>query len=161
MERRPRGTARRRLAAVAAAIFLMVLSLGAIAAGWGYVRTARRMRGFATTRGRVTARGVTALRGGEREGRFGQGGGYQPQVTYDYSVGGVAYTSDRWSYAARGLRRALAEQTAAAVPDEVDVFYDPASPGEAYLHTHTPRMGYWLLAGGVLGLLVGLVALLG
>ena len=147
---------------MAAGIFLIVLSLGAIAAGWGYVRTARRMRGFATTRGTVTARGVAPVPGGDtREGRYGKGGGYQPQITYAYAVEGVAHTSQRWSYAARGLRRELAEQTAAAVPDDVEVFYDPARPDEAYLHTHTPRIGYWLVGGGVLGLLIGLVALLG
>jgi len=147
---------------VAAGIFLLVLAAGAIAAGWGYVRTARRMRGFATTRGTVTARGVKTAPGGDtREGRYGKGGGYQPHVTYDYAVGGVAYTSDRWSYATRGLRRSLAEETAAAVPDEVDVFYDPADPREAYLHTHVPRIGYWLVALGVVLALIGLVALLG
>jgi hypothetical protein len=146
---------------VAAGIFLLVLAAGAIAAGRGYVQTARRMRGFATTRGTVTARGVAALHGDTREGRLGRGGNYQPKVSYDYSVAGVAHSSDRWSYAARGRRRSLAEQTAAAVPDEVDVFYDPANPGEAYLHTHTPRVGYWLVALGVVLALIGLVALLG
>jgi hypothetical protein len=147
---------------MAAGIFLLALAAGAIAAGQGYVRTARRMRGFATARGTVTARGVATAPGGDtREGRYGKGGGYQPHVTYDYTVDGVAYTSDRWSYAARGLRRALAEQTAAAVPDAVDVFYDPANPREAYLHTQTPRLGYGLLALGGLLALVGLVALLG
>jgi hypothetical protein len=147
---------------VAAGIFLLVLAAGAIAAGQGYVRTARRMRGFATARGRVTARGIATAPGGDtREGRYGSGGGYQPHVTYDYAVDGVAYTSDRWSYAARGLRKELAEQTAAAVPDEVDVFYDPANPREAYLHTNTPRLGYWLVGLGVVLALVGLVALLG
>ncbi len=145
-----------------AGIFLLLLAAGAIAAGRGYVRTGRRMRGFATTRGTVTARDVQTVPGGDtREGRYGQGGGYQPHVTYDYTVDGIAYTSDRWSYAGRGLKRSLAEQTAAAVPDEVDVRYDPAAPQEAYLHTHTPRLGYWLVALGVVLALIGLVALLG
>jgi Protein of unknown function (DUF3592) len=147
---------------VIAGIFLLVLAAGAIAAGRGYVQTARRMRAFATTRGTVTARGVTTAPGGDtREGRYGQGGGYQPHVTYDYEVGGVAYTSDRWSYATRGLKRSLAEETAAAVPGEVEVHYDAAKPQEAYLHTHTPRLGYWLVALGVALALIGLVALLG
>ena len=49
----------------------------------------------------------------------------------------------------------------AALPDEVEVHYDPARPDEAYLETNTPRMGYWFVGGGVIGLLIGLVALLG
>src|SRR6185437_6028973 len=117
--------------AVVAAIAILVISLGAILAGRGYVRTARRMQSFATTRGHVTAREVVTIGSLSREGKWGQGGNYRPKVTYDYTVGGVAYTSDRVSYANRGLRRSLAEQQLAAFPDEVDVYYDPAAPQEA------------------------------
>jgi hypothetical protein len=146
---------------VAAAIAILVISFGAIAAGWGYVRTARRMRSFQTTRGRVVTRDVVAIPGGTREGRWGKGGGYMPKVTYTYSVDGAAYTSDRSSYAMRGLKKSLAEQEVAAIPDEVEVYYDPASPQEAYLETHTPRIGKVLLAGGAFGVLVGVLALVG
>lgn len=144
-----------------AAIAILVISLGAILAGRGYVRTARKMRSFATTRGHVTAREVVMIGGLSREGKWGQGGNYRPQVTYDYTVGGVAYTSDRLSYAHRGLRRNLAEQQLAAIPDEVDVYYDPAAPQEAYLQKHTATLGRYLLAGGGVGVLFGLVLLLG
>jgi Protein of unknown function (DUF3592) len=145
---------------VAGAIALIVISLGAVAAGWGYVKTGRRMRSFATTRGTVIDRSVVAIPGGGREGRFGEGGGYRPQATYRYEVDGVAHTSDRWGYAYRGIKRSLAEQRVAALPDEVPVYYDPTDPDEAYLETHTPRVGRWLVGGGVIGLLIGLVALL-
>lgn len=145
---------------MASAIFLLVLSAGALGAGWGYVRTARRMRAFVTTRGTVVGRELATLSGGEREGRFGKGGRYRPKVTYTYAVDGVTYTSDRSSYAARGFKQSIAEQQLAALPDEVDVHYDPAAPGEAYLDTHTPTVGIVLLAGGVIGVLIGLVLLL-
>src|SRR3954452_15234823 len=115
------------------ALFLLVLSIGMIAAGWGYVKTARRMRAFATPRGTVVGRDVTTLTGGYREGRWGKGGNYRPLVIYTYEVAGVAYTSDRSSYAARGYKREIVERQLAALPDEVDVYYDPASPKEAYL----------------------------
>jgi len=146
---------------VVAAIAILVISLGAILAGRGYVRTARQMQSFATTRGHVTAREVVMIGGLSREGKWGQGGNYRPKVTYDYTVGGVAYTSDRVSYANRGLRRSLAEQQLAAFPDEVDVYYDPAAPQEAYLEKHTPTLGRYLLAGGGVGALFGLILLLG
>jgi hypothetical protein len=146
---------------VAAAIALLVISCGAIAAGWGYVRTARRMGSFQTARGKVLAREVVAVPGGTREGKWGKGGGYRPKVTYAYTVDGVSHTSDRSSYALRGLKRSIAEQEVAAIPDEVDVYYDPAAPEEAYLETHTPRIGKFLLAGGAFGVLVGVLALVG
>jgi Protein of unknown function (DUF3592) len=146
--------------AVVAAIAIFVISLGAILAGRGYVRTAQRMRSFATTRGRVTSREVVTIAGLNREGRWGQGGKYRPKVTYDYIVDGVAYTSDRTSYAHRGLRRSLAEQQLAAIPDEVDVYYDPAAPDQAYLEKHTPTLGRYLLAGGGIGVLFALILLL-
>jgi len=141
-------------------IGLLVISLGAIAAGWGHVKTAGRMRSFATTRGRVVAREIATVSGLSREGRWGQGGNYRPNVTYEYTVGGVAYTSDRTSYVLRGLRRSLAEQQLAAIPDEVEVHYDPAAPQEAFLETHTPRLGRILIAGGGVGALLALLVIL-
>jgi Protein of unknown function (DUF3592) len=146
---------------VVAAIAILVISVGAILAGRGYVRTAQKMRSFATTRGHVTAREVVMMTGLSREGRWGQGGNYRPKVTYDYTVDGVAYTSDRTTYAHRGLRRSLAERQLAAVPDDVDVYYDPAAPQEAYLEKHSPTLGRYLLAGGGAGVLFGLILLLG
>jgi uncharacterized protein DUF3592 len=146
---------------VVAAIAILVISLGAILAGRGYVQTARRMRSFETTRGHVTGREVVMIAGLDREGRWGQGGNYRPKVTYDYTVGGVAYTSDRTSYAHRGLKRSLAEQQLAAIPDDVEVYYDPASPDQAYLEKHSPALGRYLLAGGGVGFLFGLIILLG
>jgi uncharacterized protein DUF3592 len=146
---------------VAFKIIILVISSAAIAAGWGYVATARRMRSFATTRGKVLDREVAAAPSASGEGRWGKGGGYTPKVTYTYVVNGVAYTSDRWSYAMEGLKRSTAEQALAAVPDEVDVYYDPKSPQVAYLHTHTPRIGYVLVAGGAIGLLAALASLFG
>ena len=144
---------------MASAIFLLVLSVGMIAAGWGYVKTARRMRAFETTRGTVIGRDVTTLTGGYREGRWGRGGNYRPLVIYTYEVGGVSYTSDRSSYAARGFKRSVVEQQLAALPDEVDVYYDPASPQEAYLERHSPTIGNFLVAGGAVGVLIAVLLL--
>jgi uncharacterized protein DUF3592 len=146
---------------LAAAIALLVISLGAILAGRGYVRTAQQMRSFASTRGHVTGREIVTLAGLNREGRWGQGGNYRPKVTYDYTVGGVAYTSDRTTYAHRGLRRSLAEERLAAYPDDVEVFYNPAAPEEAYLEKHTTALGRYLVVGGGIGVLFALILLLG
>lgn len=147
---------------MASAIFVLLISLGAIVAGAGYVRTARRMRSFGTTRGTVIGRELATLPGGDtREGRWGQGGGWMPKVTYTYVVDGVSHTSNRLGYAYRGLKQSVAEKQLAAIPDEVDVHYDPADPQVAYLQTHRPRLGMVLVAGGLVGLAGALIALLG
>jgi hypothetical protein len=146
---------------LAGAIALLVISLGALLAGRGYIKTARRMRLYRTTRGRVVGRELATVGGDTREGRWGQGGGYRPKVTYEYTVDGVGHTSDRTSYAHRGFKKAIAEQQLAAIPDDVDVYYDPDSPEVAYLTKHNPRMGYWFLTGGTLGVLIALVVAFG
>jgi hypothetical protein len=144
---------------VLSAIFLFVLSLGAIAAGMGSIRTSDRMRSFAVTPGTVIARDVQLIGtlGGPPAARWGKGGGYAPKVTYTYAVDGTTYTSDRWTYAQRGLQRALALERAQALPDSVAVHYNPTKPEEAYLETHTPKLGRWLILGGLAGCLVALM----
>ena len=140
-------------------IGLIVISLGAIVAGRGYIRIAKRMRSYATTRGRVLKREL-ARTGHDNEGQFGKGGNYRPLVTYSYVVDGVEHTSDTFSYAHRGLRESLVLEQLRALPDDVDVFYDPADPDQAYLEKHTPRIGYWFVGGGTIGILMGLIMLI-
>lgn len=152
----------RRLAAVVSAVFLLVLSAGAIAAGVGYVRKALAMRGFVSTRATVIDRAVVALPGrGAREGVFGEGGGYAPKVTYRFTVDGQHHTSDKLGYAQRGYKKQLAERRVAEIPNEVEVWFDPRNPNEAYLERHSAGLGWALIAGGgvvVLGVLAWLVA---
>jgi len=146
---------------VAATIFLLVLSLAVLAVGLSFVRTAKRMRTFTTTRGRVVERELALVGGDQTEGRWGRGGGYRPKVTYTYEVDGTSYTSDRSGLVHRGLKKTLAEEALAAIPDEVDVYYDPAAPQEAFLETSTPRVGRFLIAGGGCGVVLSLLILLG
>jgi Protein of unknown function (DUF3592) len=145
---------------MAGSIFMLVISLGMIVAGWGYVRMSRRMRTFQTTRGRVVGRELATVGADTREARWGSGGGYRPKVTYTYTVAGVEYTSDKSTYAHRGLKKRLAEQQLAAIPDEVDVHYDPASPATAFLEKHNPRLGYWLVGFGILFALIALISMI-
>jgi hypothetical protein len=148
--------------AMASGIVLMLISAGAVFAGRGYVRAARAMRGFETTRGRVIAREVAVVPSADtREGHWGKGGGYWPKATYVYEVGGQSYTSDRLRYGWQGLKQSVAEQELAAIPDEIDVYYDPAAPQVAYRVLHKPRLGYALITGGAFGVLIALVLIVG
>ena len=144
------------------AVALLVISIGALVAGRGYTATARRMRTFATTRGTVLEKRAIPLPTGDtREGAFGSGGGYQPYVRYAYEVDGRPFESDKVSYALRGMKRALVEERVAAWPDVVDVHYDPADPSVAYLETHTPATGRWLVVGGTIGAVLAVLIAVG
>jgi hypothetical protein len=145
---------------VAFAIGLLVISIGAIVAGAGYIKTANRMRSFATTRGAVLSKEVGTVPSGDRqEGRFGKGGGAVPKVIYRYKVDGVEYTNDRWSYAWRGMKRSIIEEQLAQIPDEIDVHYDPAKPKESYLELHAPNTGTYFVAAGIAGVVFALFVL--
>jgi hypothetical protein len=147
---------------MAEGIFALVIFGGMLVAGVSYIRTAHRMRTFATTRGRIVGREVVDdINFDNQEAVFGDGGGFTPKYTYTYAVGATTYTGDKLGYATRGYRKRLVEQKLAAMPDEVDVHYDPANPRDAYLELNTPTMGWWFIAGGTLGVLVVVVALLG
>ena len=137
---------------IAYAIGFVVIGLGAILAGGGHVRTAFRMRGYGTTRGRVFKRELVMFGG---EGRR-----YRAKVTYRYAVDGVEHTSDKNTYVHYGRYRDAAQAELDAIPDDVDVFYDPYDPSEAYLQKHVPRLGYWLAGGGLVMGLFGLLLLL-
>jgi hypothetical protein len=145
-----------------AALFVLVIAIGAIAAGVGYVRAAHRMRGFKTTRGRITSREAARVVGFDRqEARWGSGGGYTPAFTYTYEVAGTTFTGDKLGYATEGLKKRIAEERVAAMPDEVDVYYNPADPSEAYLRTNSATFGWVLAVGGgvlALGAVIALVA---
>ena len=143
-------------------IVLMLISLGAIAAGRGHVAKARQMRGFQTARGRVIARELAVIPSGDVvEGRWGRGGGYWPKATYTYEVGDTTYTGDRRQYGWVGLKQSVAQAELDAIPDEVEVHYDPSDPQDAYLIRHKPALGHGLVAGGTFGVLIALVLILG
>ena len=123
-------------------------------------RTARRMRTYETTRGRVFERELATVAGDTREGVWGKGGGYRPKVTYVFTVDGVEHRptrsptriadcANRWP--SRRWPRSRTRSTC---------IYDPETPDEAYLVKHSPRLGYWLLGGGILGALFGLLLVL-
>jgi hypothetical protein len=145
---------------VIVAVFILVLAIGAIVAGVGYARKANAMRGFQMTTGRVVGRDVVAITGDRTEGRWGDGGGWTPRITYAYSVDGEDLTGDRVAYAPSGLKRSVAERRAAAYPDEVLVWYDAADPRDACLERHTPRLGRVLVAGGVIAAVCALVGII-
>jgi hypothetical protein len=139
-------------------LFALLLAVGFVAAGWKYVSVARRMRTFHSTPGKIVARAVVPLPGGNtRSGVYGEGGGYMPSVRYRFAVDGAELFGDKISLAYAGYKHAVAERKLAEIPDDVVVWYDPRKPSDAYLKKHTPTLGIFIL---VLGAFVGLGALI-
>ena len=135
---------------MATALFALFLGLAFAYVGITYSALARRMRSFKSVPGTVIKREVVIVPSGNtREGRWGEGGGYTPQVTYRYVVDGVELESNKLARAISGYKQVVAERKLAEIPDQVVVWYDAAKPSEAYLQKHGPAFGYAILALGL------------
>jgi hypothetical protein len=149
-----------REAFMATKIFVLLFGLVCAYVGNQYSALARRMRAFQSVSGKVIARAVVVVPSGNTTtGRWGDGGGYTPDVTYRYVVHGVELESNQISRAITGYKHALAQRKLAEIPDTVVVWYDPNNPSEAYLRKHGPMLGYLVLALGaclILGALIGI-----
>jgi hypothetical protein len=134
---------------MATQIFVLLFGLALAWVGNMYSSLARRMRSFKSVPGKVIGREIVVMSAGTREGRYGEGGGYTPQVTYRYVVDGVEHESNKLARGHSGYKRAVAERKLAEIPDQVVVWYDPEKPSEAYLQKHGPALGYGILVLGV------------
>lgn len=137
--------------------FLLLLAAFAVAAGVSMIISGQKLRGFSTTPGRIVERGV------KRATTTGatKGAAFEPQVKYTYTVDGKSYTGERIGPMLTAYDEDSAKKAAAQFPDEVQVRYNPKSPGEAYLQLPSMGMAALFLGLGVVGLLIGVGILLG
>jgi hypothetical protein len=143
-------------------VFVLLFGLVCAWVGNMYSALARRMRSFHSVPGKVIERKVVVVPSGNTTtGRWGEGGGYTPQVTYRYTVAGVELESNKIARAIPGYKHAVAERKLAEIPETVVVWYDPTKPGDAYLRKHGPALGYLILTLGVCLVLGSLVSLFG
>jgi len=145
------------MAEIAGGVLALAIAAGMVIAGRGQVRMARRMAGFAVARGVVVSRSVVRVAGGLEESP-----NFRVLLTYDYTVDGQSYRSDRVRYSGRDWgSRERAEREAAAYGGEVPVYYDPASPAVAFLHRETAVLGRCMMFGSAIPALIGAMYLLG
>jgi Protein of unknown function (DUF3592) len=143
-----------------ASIFAFVLGLGFFAAGYSYVSLARRMRTFRSTPAKITAREVVRdPTASTVTGRYGDGGGYLPSVSYRYTVDGTELVGDKITFAKSPVKHAVALRKLGEIPDDVTAWYNPDKPAEVYLQKHTPTVGWLILVFSVLWELGALVAI--
>jgi hypothetical protein len=140
-------------------IVVLLFGLAFAAVGYTYISLAYRMRSFRSVPGRVIKREVVVVPSGNTTtGRWGDGGGYTPQLTYRYVVDGVELESNKLGRLIYGYKHAVAERKLAEIPDQVVVWYDAKKPSEAYLRKNGPAFGCLLM---VLGMCLAIGALIG
>ena len=110
----------------------------------------RAVRSHHQTTGTVTATGMDTAEGGAAVRTSGETTFYRPTVSYTYTVDGESYTAEKIMFgtevSTNGEDRAQRVRSQFETGESVTVYYDPASPGEAFL---IPRMDFFP-AGGLM-----------
>jgi len=140
---------------------LVFCAVGLVVAGlgWRELSEADASASWPSVKGEVTSSEVrksTSSRTGRRRQRSTK---YRAVVKYEYSVDGTIHTGNRISFDASSSSRSTAGRMTARYPKgaEVDVFYDPESPGEAVLERGKTLGTYIPLGVGLLFFAVGCV----
>ncbi|HET9622861.1 MAG TPA: DUF3592 domain-containing protein [Kofleriaceae bacterium] len=139
------------------AIVILVIGAAAIFAGASMWSASRKARGWPVAAGTITERAVgpSTTTGASRPGRY-----VEPKVTYTYTVDGKPYTGHRIALTTNAYDEAQAKKIVDALPDRVDVHYNPADPSDAVLQTSSIGLAMLALAAGVIGIVAGAAMLL-
>jgi hypothetical protein len=134
------------------AIFLLVLGAAGLVAGITMLSASGKARSWPVVTGRIVERSVgpSTTSGASRPGRY-----FEPKVTYSYTVEGKPYSGHRITLTTNAYDEAAAQRAANALPDSVEVHYNPSDPGDAVLQTSAIGMAIVALIFGVLCLLSG------
>lgn len=130
-----------------------VVGLGLVYTGLGTLRANVRRGAFEPVRARVTASSLRQRSGSKTTTT------YAPQIEYEYTVGGVTYTSDS-VYPGNISGSDDREKHATVVENHptgatVEAFYDPDDPSTSFLVEEST------LSGGLIALSSGLLLVLG
>jgi hypothetical protein len=102
--------------------------------------------------GRIVERSVgpSTTTGASRPGRY-----FEPRVTYDYTVDGKPYQGHRIAMTTEAFDEGKARRAVDALPDSVEVHYDPSNPADAVLQPSAIGMSILILVFGAIAVLVG------
>jgi hypothetical protein len=126
--------------------------LAALLIALGYTKWVWRARYWPVTSGRIVSSGVEAFQSSDVDSEIEH---FKPSVVYSYVVNGREYRGDRLVLGVKRSSsvRGFAQRQAAKYPvvSEVDVYYDPASPGDSVLNPRSRSyLVPWLIAAGIL-----------
>ena len=128
-------------------VFLIVLGLGGVVGGLVLGVRVQRIRGWPTARARVVERAVgapTQPTGGARNGRF------VPSVRYVFEVEGRSYEGRQIRPVQEGMTAERAREVVDAIPDVVEVHYDPRDPSQAFIEPGSLTLAVAVGVGGAL-----------
>ena len=115
-----------------------------------------RVRGFPRTTGRVVEREI----GPSTSAQSNTGKVVEPRVRYTYQVNGKEYSGSKIGLDTRAYDPASAKRVLAAIPDEVEVHYNPTNPEEAYLEPSSLGLAIVFLLFGAGAFIGGALSLL-
>ena len=134
------------------AIFVLVIGAAAIVAGVTMLSAGSTARGWPVVPGQIVERSVgpSTTTGASRPGRY-----FEPRVTYDYTVDGKPHQGHRITMTTEAYDEAQARRVVDALPDTVEVHYDPGNPADAVLQPSAIGMSLLILIFGAIAALVG------
>ena len=133
-------------------IFLLVIGAAGAVGGVIMLSTSLKIRSWPVVQGRIVEKGVgpSTTTGASRPGRY-----FEPRVTYDYTVDGKAFQGHRIGMTTEAYDEDKARRVVAALPDTVEVHYDPSNPSDAVLQPSAIGMSLLVLIFGAIAVLVG------
>ena len=134
------------------AIFILLIGAAAVVAGVTLMSASRKARSWPVVTGRTAERSVgpSTTTGASRPGRY-----FEPRVTYDYLVDGKPYQGHRIGMTTEAFDEDKARRVVDALPDTVEVHYDPGNPSDAVLQPSAIGMSVLILIFGAIAVLVG------
>ena len=130
-----------------AAIFTLVIGLGAVSSSLLLFRRLRQASAYLPVPGRIVERSVVGVLAGSGKSTYG------PKVKYTYRVDGREYVNDRYAYFDRGVTLKKANQRLASIPDEVTVYVSPSDPTQAVIDRSGTGLAFLIGCIGVVAIL--------
>jgi hypothetical protein len=143
--------------AIFAGAFALLIGIVGLWTGLRALKMRATLDRWPTTKGKVIERGTFTPDYASGSPAFR----HAPLVKYVYQVGGKEFVNDRLQpkriQQPRHNTQAWAQKRSAEFPDDVNVHYNPADPGESFLVQTSKKTLYLVIAASCLAILLSLL----